>query len=75
MLLSAEGKVQSGEILEIVLCTGIARAIDAETSVEVIHFDRARLDVLSQGKVQSAAELHGEALLLLLSEWVPGIVL
>jgi len=31
-----------------------------ETSVEVVDLNRPRLDVLGQSEVQSAAELHGE---------------
>src|ERR1035441_6815974 len=61
-LLAAEGEVQAGEILEVVLAAGVAGAVDAEAGVEVVHFDWPQLDVRGEGVIEAAAELHGESI-------------
>ena len=40
-LLSSEREVHSGEILEVVLRSGVAGAIQSKLGIEVIHLDRA----------------------------------
>jgi hypothetical protein len=63
--LTAEREVHTGEIFEIVLRTGVAGAVDAETGVKVGDFNRTRLDALGEGDVQPAPNYMARALLLL----------
>ena len=60
--LSTKGEVHAGELLKVILCSSVARAVYAESGVQVVHFDGTQLDGLGQSKVQPAAELHGEGI-------------
>ena len=56
--LSTEGEVHPSEIPKVILCSNVARAVYAESGVQLVHFDGTQLDGLGQGEVQSATELH-----------------
>src|SRR6516225_139903 len=66
-LLSTEGEVHAGEVLEVVLGAGVAGAVDAEAGVEIVHLDRPQLHVRSQGVIKPATEFHGKRIVVVVA--------
>lgn len=60
-LLAAEGEVQTGEVLEVVLAgRRVCNVVGAEVGVHVVHLDGPQLDVRRKSVVEASAVLHRE---------------
>jgi hypothetical protein len=63
-LLPAEGEIDTGDVLEVVLTRGGASdVIGSEVGVQIVHFDGTELNTLGDWYVKAAAELHGETII------------
>src|SRR5208283_4009759 len=68
LLGAAKSKVNAADVFEVVPTRRVVgNVVGVDVGVQIIHFNRPNLNMGADGNIQTAAELHGEAVVVAVS--------